>query len=86
MRCTRRSRPDCYRRGGRGRATIDGAWMLLLQGVEAFELWTGRDAPVESMNAALRNHLESDEAAGFYGINTDSIALTPQHLRRVPRA
>ncbi|MCO8268608.1 shikimate dehydrogenase, partial [Haloferax sp. AB510] len=43
-----------------GAVTIDGAWMLLLQGVEAFELWTDRDAPVETMNAALRGHLESD--------------------------
>ncbi|ELZ73045.1 shikimate dehydrogenase [Haloferax sp. Atlit-10N] len=43
-----------------GAVTIDGAWMLLLQGVEAFERWTGRDAPVDAMNAALRSHLESD--------------------------
>lgn len=27
---------------------------------EAFERWTGRDAPVDAMNAALRSHLESD--------------------------
>ncbi|PSP81330.1 shikimate dehydrogenase [Halobacteriales archaeon QS_4_69_225] len=37
-----------------GATTIDGAWMLLFQGVEAFELWTGRSAPVEAMNRALR--------------------------------
>ena len=37
-----------------GATTIDGAWMLLFQGVEAFELWTGRTAPVEAMNRALR--------------------------------
>ncbi len=37
-----------------GAATIDGAWMLLFQGVEAFEIWTGRDAPVGRMNEALR--------------------------------
>lgn len=37
--------------------TIDGAWMLLFQGVEAFETWTGVDAPVEAMNEALRDHL-----------------------------
>jgi shikimate dehydrogenase len=43
-----------------GAVTVDGAWMLLLQGVEAFELWTGRDAPVEVMNEALRTHLSSD--------------------------
>jgi shikimate dehydrogenase len=40
-----------------GATTIDGAWMLLYQGVEAFERWTGRDAPVEEMNRALRDRL-----------------------------
>jgi len=37
-----------------GATTVDGAWMLLYQGVEAFERWTGETAPVEAMNAALR--------------------------------
>ncbi|WP_280536711.1 shikimate dehydrogenase [Halopenitus sp. POP-27] len=41
-----------------GATTIDGAWMLLFQGVEAFEIWTGRDAPVDAMNDALRAGLE----------------------------
>ena len=41
----------------RDATTIDGAWMLLYQGVEAFERWTGRDAPVDAMNAALRECL-----------------------------
>jgi shikimate dehydrogenase len=40
-----------------GATTVDGAWMLLYQGVAAFERWTGRDAPVEAMNAALRERL-----------------------------
>lgn len=40
-----------------GATTVDGAWMLLYQGVEAFERWTGADAPVEAMNAALRAEL-----------------------------
>jgi shikimate dehydrogenase len=40
-----------------GATTIDGAWMLLFQGVEAFERWTGRDAPVAEMNDALRTRL-----------------------------
>ena len=40
-----------------GATTIDGAWMLLFQGVEAFELWTGETAPVEAMNRALRDRL-----------------------------
>ncbi|MES3517608.1 MAG: shikimate dehydrogenase [Natronomonas sp.] len=37
-----------------GATTVDGAWMLLYQGVVAFEIWTDRDAPVEPMNEALR--------------------------------
>jgi len=40
-----------------GATTVDGAWMLLFQGVEAFERWTGTDAPVEAMNEALRERL-----------------------------
>lgn len=40
-----------------GARTIDGSWMLLYQGVEAFERWTGRDAPVEAMGRALRDRL-----------------------------
>jgi shikimate dehydrogenase len=40
-----------------GAATIDGGWMLLYQGVEAFERWTGDTAPVEAMNDALRDRL-----------------------------
>ena len=40
-----------------GATTIDGAWMLLYQGVEAFERWTDHEAPVEAMNEALRSAL-----------------------------
>lgn len=40
-----------------GATTIDGGWMLLFQGVAAFEHWTGLDAPVQTMNEALRNRL-----------------------------
>ena len=40
-----------------GAETIDGAWMLLFQGVAAVETWTGVDAPVDVMNEALRSHL-----------------------------
>jgi len=40
-----------------GATTVDGAWMLLYQGVEAFERWTGREAPVDAMNDALRTRL-----------------------------
>lgn len=40
-----------------GATTVDGAWMLLYQGVAAFERWTGVDAPVAAMNRALRDRL-----------------------------
>jgi shikimate dehydrogenase len=46
--------------GDAGARTVDGAWMLLYQGVEAFEHWTGRDAPVAAMNEALRARLGGD--------------------------
>lgn len=40
-----------------GATPIDGGWMLLFQGVEAFERWTGESAPVDAMNRALRDRL-----------------------------
>lgn len=40
-----------------GAKTVDGAWMLLYQGVDALELWTGDTAPVAAMNEALRSRL-----------------------------
>lgn len=43
--------------GEAGATTVDGAWMLVYQGAEAFEIWTGKKAPVEKMNAALRENL-----------------------------
>lgn len=39
-----------------GCVTIDGSGMLLWQGVYAFEIWTGQEAPVEVMRQALLNH------------------------------
>ncbi|MFB6153869.1 MAG: shikimate dehydrogenase [Halodesulfurarchaeum sp.] len=43
-----------------GARTIDGGWMLLYQGVEAFEIWTGLDAPIEEMNRALRGAMDGE--------------------------
>jgi len=40
-----------------GATTIDGAWMLLFQGVEAFERWLGEAAPVDAMNRELRSRI-----------------------------
>ncbi|WP_254862074.1 shikimate dehydrogenase [Halovivax gelatinilyticus] len=40
-----------------GARTVDGAWMLLYQGVAAFERWTGKRAPVDAMNDALRTRV-----------------------------
>jgi len=42
---------------GVGAKTVDGAWMLLFQGVEAFEIWTGQEAPIREMNDSLRARL-----------------------------
>jgi shikimate dehydrogenase len=36
-----------------GARTVDGLQMLLHQGALAFELWTGRAAPLASMRRAL---------------------------------
>ena len=44
-----------------GATTIPGAWMLLYQGVAAFEMWTGRSPPVDTMWSALEGHLSTDE-------------------------
>ncbi len=38
----------------RGLATLDGLPMLVHQGARAFELWTGRPAPLAVMFAAAR--------------------------------
>jgi shikimate dehydrogenase len=38
----------------RGLVAVDGLPMLVYQGVRAFELWTGRDAPVDVMREAVR--------------------------------
>jgi shikimate dehydrogenase len=40
-----------------GATTVDGAWMLVYQGAESFEIWTGHNAPVEKMNSVLRDNL-----------------------------
>ena len=37
----------------RGARTITGKWMLVYQAAEQFELWTGKEAPVEAMAAAF---------------------------------
>jgi shikimate dehydrogenase len=38
----------------RGYATLDGLGMLVYQGARAFQLWTGREAPVQTMLDAAR--------------------------------
>lgn len=44
-----------------GRRTITGASMLLYQGAEAFELWTGRAAPIGAMAKALAEELGAND-------------------------
>lgn len=38
--------------------TIGGLEMLIAQGVKQFEIWTGSDAPVDAMRAAVRKRLQ----------------------------
>ncbi|HTA06363.1 MAG TPA: shikimate dehydrogenase, partial [Solirubrobacteraceae bacterium] len=38
---------------GHGARTVDGLEILLAQGSLSFELWTGRQAPLEAMRGAL---------------------------------
>ena len=42
-----------------GARTLGGLHMLVYQGAEAFQLWTGRDAPLEVMFEAARRALEA---------------------------
>ncbi|MCL7486985.1 MAG: shikimate dehydrogenase [Desulfobulbaceae bacterium] len=41
-----------------GCTVVDGLSMLLYQGAAQFELWTGRDAPVEVMRRVLRERIK----------------------------
>lgn len=40
-----------------GSTTVDGGWMLLYQGVAAFERWLDVEVPIDAMNEALRAQL-----------------------------
>jgi len=42
----------------KGARTSNGLGMLLYQGVEAFEIWTGKEAPVEVMRNALNQAIK----------------------------
>jgi shikimate dehydrogenase len=46
--------------GARGCRTLGGLPMLLRQGAAAFELWTGRPAPLDVMRAAARRAMGMD--------------------------
>lgn len=41
-----------------GAETLDGVMMLVYQGAKAIEIWTGREAPVDLMEKAVRSALE----------------------------
>ena len=43
-----------------GAEAVSGLGMLLYQGVIAFEIWTGQEAPVEVMRDALENRIYED--------------------------
>lgn len=50
---TREETPLVRRAREAGCVTVDGLLMLLHQGAAAYRLWTGQDAPIEAMRAAL---------------------------------
>ena len=41
-----------------GARVLGGLWMLIYQGAAAFELWTGKQAPVDVMHKAAQQALE----------------------------
>lgn len=40
--------------------TLDGSGMLLYQAAASFEIWTGKEAPVELMRTVLEEHLRAE--------------------------
>lgn len=57
----------CFLRQGRGRGcvTVNGIGMLLYQGVAQIKIWTGEDAPVETMARELEDILAGRPEAGI---------------------
>lgn len=43
-----------------GGKVVSGLEMLLFQGAESFEIWTGKPAPIEAMRQAALSHLEHE--------------------------
>jgi shikimate dehydrogenase len=44
----------------RGAKAVSGLGMLVHQGALSFEMWTGREAPIQVMEAAVRKILNSE--------------------------
>jgi shikimate dehydrogenase len=58
---TYRATPLLRAAAERNLATLDGLPMLIYQGARSFELWTGHEAPIELMFAAVhRRQAEED--------------------------
>ena len=57
----------CFLRQGRERGcvTVNGIGMLLYQGVAQIKIWTGEDAPVETMARELEDILAGRPEAGI---------------------
>jgi len=66
-----------------GRRTLDGLGMLLHQGALAFTLWTGRDAPLAIMAAALRRALPGSHVSlTQLGASSKQSSTAPRRRRR----
>lgn len=50
-----------------GAATLDGLWMLIHQGDRAFNIWTGKNFPIEEVRSALLARLRQETASSPSG-------------------
>lgn len=62
MTYTQRETPTMREATNAGATAVNGLGMLLHQGVRSLEIWTGREAPVETMRAALERHAYKEDA------------------------
>lgn len=50
---TTRAKPTCWKWPRKGCRTLNGLGMMLWQGARAFEIWTGKQMPVDYIKSIL---------------------------------
>ena len=68
-----------------GAATSDGELMLLHQGAAAFRLWSGQEAPLDVMQAALEKARKQGAALGGGRADRRGRAWRPRARGRIAR-